>query len=214
MGQVFAAGCAGAVLLAAAVIAAPADGNAEEAAPDSPAAPFDPIQVPSGARPLAIAHVADIPRQLDAAIGRAQCRVEESQLKDRPVLIFRPADGYRVMALVPCQAIVSYSRAFLFDRTLQSEPSPMMFPVVAASGGFSASNTPGLMFWDPAGKTLTAWKGNDYCPARESRHTYRQAAGELNGFALVKVEYRDLRCTVPEVDWKIVWQATPWNLQP
>ncbi len=64
-------------------------------------------------------------------------------LKDKPVLIFRPADGYRVMAVVPCQAIVFYSRAFVFEHSIESEPSPMTFPVIAPSGGFSA-DLPGM----------------------------------------------------------------------
>jgi len=181
-------------------------------AQESIARDFDPIQIPSGGRPLAIANVGDIPRQLNAAIGRVQCRVETSMLKDMPVLIFRPADGLRVMALVPCQAIVFYSRAFMFDASIEVEPSPMAFPVVAASGGFSASPSPGLMVWDADSRTLTARRASDHCPARETRHTYRQGLGELNGFALVKVEYRDQRCTLPEAEWKVVWQASAWNM--
>jgi hypothetical protein len=196
------------VLVAACTLAAQASAAAQEA----DARDFDPIQIPSGGRPLRIERIEEIPRQLNAAISRAQCRVEEAVLKETPVVIFRPADGLRVMALVPCQAIVFYSRAFVFDRSIQFEPALMTFPVVAVSGGFSASDSPGLMSWDPDSKTLTAWRGNDYCPARETRHSYRQGLGELNGFALVRVEYRELRCALPEADWKIVWQAAPWNL--
>jgi hypothetical protein len=175
---------------------------------------FDPIQVPSGGRPLTIARSGEIPRQLNAAILRAQCKLSDSLLARRPVLIFRPADGYRVMALVPCQAITLYSRAFAFERSVESEPVPMVFPVVALSGGISASQLPGLMSWDPQSKTLLASRGNNVCPARGIRHTYRQGGGELNGFALIRVEHRELRCSAPETDWQTLWQAPSWNLQP
>jgi hypothetical protein len=197
-------------LFAAMMLAAAAGAGAQ----DARVGDFDPIQVPSGGRPLAIDRTEDIPRQLGVAIAHANCRVDDGVLKDKPVLIFRPADGYRVMAIVPCLAIVHYSRAFVFERSIQSEPSPMTFPVIAPSGGFSASDVPGLMSWNPETRTLTAWRGNDYCPARETRHTYRQASGELNGFALVKVEYRQTRCTVPEAEWRSVWEAVPWNPRP
>ncbi len=195
-------------LLTAILVAAQSGGMAQEAIQSA----FDPIQIPSGGRPLSIERRADIPRQLNAAVGRVQCRLDDDMLKDKPVLIFRPADGYRVMAVVPCQAIVFYSRAFVFEHSIESEPSPMTFPVIAPSGGFSASDMPGLISWDPESKTITAWRGNDYCPAREIRHSYRQGGGELNGFALVRVEYRDVRCGVPEAEWKTAWQASPWNL--
>ena len=186
--------------------------------PDAPSAIGAPIrtelQVPSGGRALAIIRIQDIPRQLDAAAERAKCQVAEHLLTNHPVLIFRPADGYRVMAVVPCHAIVPFSRAFLFEQSLESEPVPMTFPVVAPNGGISASSQPGLMTWDAQTRTLFAWRGNDYCPARELRHTYRQVGGELNGFALTRIEHRMLRCTTPEADWQALWQSPAWNLQP
>src|SRR5262249_50299747 len=98
------------------------------------------------------------------------------------------------------------------ERTIEAEPVLMTFPILAASGGFSASDAPGLMSWDADSKTLTAIRVTDYCPARETRHTYRQGLGELNGFALVRVDYRDSRCTAPESDGRGVWKASPWNL--
>jgi hypothetical protein len=172
------------------------------------------IQVPSGGRALTIARIEDIPKQLGAAVERTQCQVAEHLLTNHPVLIFRPADGYRVMAVVPCHAIVPFSRAFLFEHSLENEPAPMTFPVVAPNGGISASSQPGLIAWDAQTRTLSAWRGNDYCPAREVRHTYRQVGGELNGFALTRIEHRMLRCTAPEADWQPLWQSPAWNLQP
>ena len=179
-----------------------------------PAAEPDSIQVPSGGRPLVVTQIEAIPRQLKAAIDRNNCNVTVPVVAKYPVLIFRPADGRNLMAVVPCFGTTPDSRAFLFDRSVDVEPSPMTFPVVALTGGFSASSQPGLMTWEAQTRTLTAWRGSDNCPAREVRHTYRQGSGELNGFALSKVEHRRLRCTTPESDWQTLWQSPAWNLQP
>lgn len=198
------------------------DGVPPSLTPDEPvaavtapaAAEHDPIQVPSGGRPLIVARPSAIPRQLKAAIDRANCTLTEVLTARYPVLIFRPADGRRLMAVAPCFDAVPGSRAFLFDRSVEQEPSPMAFPVAAPTGGFSASLQPGLITWEALTRTLTAWRGSDQCPAREMRHTYRQASGELNGFALSKVEHRRLRCTTPEADWQTLWQSPAWNLDP
>jgi len=179
-----------------------------------PPTDHDVIQVPSGGRPFVVTQVDRIPRQLKSAIDRAACGPTDALVAKYPVLIFRPADGRRLMATVPCFGITPDSRAFLFDRSVEMEPSLMTFPVVAPTGGFSASSQPGLMIWEAQTRTLTAWRGSDVCPAREFRHTYRQGSGELNGFALSKVEHRRLRCTTPEADWQTLWQSPAWNLTP
>ena len=179
-----------------------------------PPTDHDMIQVPSGGRPFVVTQVDRIPRQLKTAIDRAACSPTDALVAKYPVLIFRPADGRRLMATVPCFGITPDSRAFLFDRSVEMEPSLMTFPVVAPTGGFSASSQPGLMIWEAQTRTLTAWRGSDVCPAREFRHTYRQGSGELNGFALSKVEHRRLRCTTPEADWQTLWQSPAWNLTP
>ena len=179
-----------------------------------PPTDHDTIQVPSGGRPFVVTQVDRIPRQLKAAIDRSNCSLADAVVAKYPVLIFRPADGRRLMAMVPCFGITPDSRAFLFDRSVEMEPSLMTFPVVAPTGGFSASSQPGLMIWEAQTRTLTAWRGSDVCPAREFRHTYRQGSGELNGFALSKVEHRRLRCTTPEADWQTLWQSPAWNLTP
>ena len=179
-----------------------------------PPTDHDSIQVPSGGRPFVVTQLDRIPRQLKAAIERSNCGLADALVAKYPVLIFRPADGRRLMAMVPCFGITPDSRAFLFDRSVEMEPSLMTFPVVAPTGGFSASSRPGLMTWEARTQTLTAWRGSDVCPARELRHTYRQGSGELNGFALSKVEHRRLRCTTPEADWQTLWQSPAWNLTP
>jgi hypothetical protein len=179
-----------------------------------PPTDHDTIQVPSGGRPFVVAQVDRIPRQLKTAIERSNCSLAEALVAKYLVLIFRPADGRRLMAMVPCFGTTPDSRAFLFDRSVEMEPSLMTFPVVAPTGGFSASSRPGLMTWEAQTQTLTAWRGSDVCPARELRHTYRQGSGELNGFALSKVEHRRLRCTTPEAGWQTLWQSPAWNLPP
>ena len=179
-----------------------------------PPADQDTIQVPSGGRPFIVTQIERIPRQLRTAVDRSQCNLNEAMVAKYQVLIFRPADGRNVMATVPCFGITPDSRGFLFDRSVETEPSLMSFPVVAPTGGFSATSRPGLMSWEAQTRTLVAWRGNDVCPARELRHTYRQGGGELNGFALSKVEHRQLRCTTPEADWQTLWQSPLWNLQP
>ena len=58
--------------------------------------------------------------------------------------------------------------------------------------------------------TLSAWRGSDTFPARELRHVYRRGGGDLNGFALSRIEQRQLcqlRCTTPEADWQMLWQS-------
>jgi hypothetical protein len=174
----------------------------------------DSIQVPSGGRPHVVTRTTEIPRQLKAAIDRGNCNVTDPLIAKYPLLIFRPADGRRVMAVVPCSAPTPDSRAFLFERSVELEPSPMLFPIVALSGGFSATNQPGLITWEAQTRTLIARRGSDHCPGLELRHTYRQGSGELNGFALSRVEHRRLRCTTPESNWQTLWQSPAWNLQP
>jgi hypothetical protein len=189
-------------------------GEPPNAATAPPPADQDTIQVPSGGRPFIVTQIDRIPRQLKAAVDRSNCSLNEALVAKVQVLIFRPADGRRLMATVPCFGITPDSRAFLFDRSVEVEPSWMTFPVVAPTGGFSASSRPGLITWEAQTRTLMAWRGSDVCPARELRHTYRQGSGELNGFALSKVEHRRLRCTTPEADWQTLWQSPAWNLQP
>jgi hypothetical protein len=190
------------------------DGDPTDTVVAVPAADHDPIQVPSGGRPLVVTRRDAIPRQLRAAMERFGCTISDSLIAKYPVSIFRPADGRNLMAVVPCAASTPESRAFQFDRSVDVEPSPMMFPVVAPTGGFSASIQPGLISWEVQTRTLVAWRGSATCPAREFRHSYRQSGGDLNGFALSRVEHRRLRCTIPEADWQTLWQSPAWNLQP
>ena len=121
----------------------------------------DTIQVPSGGRPFIVTQIDRIPRQLRTAVDRSHCNLNESMVAKYRVLIFRPADGRNLMATVPCLGITPDSRAFLFERSVEAEPSLMTFPVVAPTGGFSATSRPGLMSWEAQTGTLVAWRGSD-----------------------------------------------------
>jgi hypothetical protein len=174
-----------------------------------PPAKDDPVRVPANGEPLQIRRIADIPRHLRTAIDRAECPLLASILATTPAVIFQPSPAHRLMAIVPCNALITYSLVFLFDRTAEAEPRLVMLPVMSPAGGFSAADTPGLITWDAAAKTLTAVAENDYCNVRETRHTYRHGQGGLNGFALVKVEHRMQLCDT-EAPWQVVWEAQPW----
>src|SRR5262245_16879652 len=171
------------------------------------ATPVD--RIPPDGEPRRIARVAELPPQLLAAIRQAHCRHDDATLATFPIEIFRPATGFRAMAIVPCTGIVIYGRGFLFDGDARSEPRPMAFPVMALAGRLSTSETPGLLSWNRYAKTLVAVQGNDVCDGVVARHTYRhddrQATGDLNGFALTKVERGRLGCGAGE-NWQVIWE--------
>jgi hypothetical protein len=176
--------------------------------------PFAPIRTPPDGEPWRIERIEDIPPQLLSAIKRTYCRLDDSIFHEFPIQIFRPA-GSKPMAIVPCGAIIYYSYAFLFDRNIRDEPSLMMFPVMAFPDGFSASANPGLITWDPKAETLVAFRGHDVGCQPVWRHTYRHGRGELNGFALVKVERGRLHCgNDMDNQWQVLWEASPWNVPP
>ena len=172
-------------------------------------AQYEAIRLAADGEPVRFARIADIPRPLRAAIDRAECPLLDSILAQTPTVIFQPSSSHRVMAIVPCDALITYSLAFVFERTTEDVPRLVMFPVVAPSGGFTAADSPGLITWDAAAKTLTAIVENDYCGVRETRHTYQYGDGSLNGFTLVKVEHRKQMCE-SEAPWEPVWEAQPW----
>jgi hypothetical protein len=169
----------------------------------------DPIRLPVDGEPLRIRRIAEFPRRLRTAIDRAQCPLLDSILAQTPAVIFQPSPTHRVMAVVHCNALIAYSLGFVFDRTTETEPRLVMFPVMAPDGGFSASDTPGRINWDAATKTLTAVIESDYCMVPEIKHTYQHGRGDLNGFALVKVEHRRQLCE-GEAPWQLVWEAQAW----
>jgi len=168
-------------------------------------------RVPPDGQPWSIERAADIPPPLAAALAQAGCRQHDAMLLTFPIEIFRPAAGARPMAIVPCSGIVLHGRAFLFERGVASEPSPMAFPVMALPGRVSQSETPGFFSWDRAERTLVALNGNDVCEGTMSRHTYRydprHDGDDLNGFALVKLERGRLSCGGADHNWQVVWEA-------
>jgi hypothetical protein len=168
------------------------------------------LQLPGDGEPLRFSRLADVPRLLVHAVGRDRCQMLDSILRETPVVIFQPSPQHRAMAIVPCNGIVWYSLAFLYDRAMEQPPVPMHFPVAGGSEGFSATDSPGQMTWTPAAKTITALTVSDVCNVPERRHTYRHGTGDLNGFALVKVEQRRLSCEMQQEPWRVLWEAQAW----
>jgi hypothetical protein len=168
---------------------------------------FDPIRTLPDGQITRIERIEDIPRQLARAAKR-HCRLDESQLRELSIAVFRPAANARVLALVPCGTIIWYHMAFVFQR-VQNEPDVLGFSVVDAAGGFTVSERPGVMTWDPSTKTLVARGGNDMCTASVARHTYRYAPSQDAMFTLIRVE-RGQACRGDDAEWTVVWEAQPW----
>jgi len=83
--------------------------------------------------------------------------------------------------------------------------------MMALPGRVSASETPGLLSWNPNARMLVAVQGNDECDGVVARHTYRhdgrRSGDDLNGFALAKVERAKLGCFGARENWETVWEA-------
>jgi hypothetical protein len=166
------------------------------------------MPVPRDGQPWRIERIADIPAPLKSAIDRTQCRLEDSILHELPIQIFRP--GRPVIAIVPCGSIIFYGRAFVFERDQGIEPKPMLFPTLAAPSGFGNTDTPGVLAWDAATKTLTATRGNDVVGNDETRHTYRYDAGQANWLTLIRIETRKKEIGGSETEWTPIWEAQAW----
>ena len=162
--------------------------------------------IPDNGQPLRIDEIADIPAALRDAIERSYCKTGAAMLAVFPILIFRPAEGFAPMAVVPCEDLSLYSRAFLLPGAER-----MKFPVMAFAGRFDETEMPGYMSWDPRAKTLVALLGNEECGGTQTRHTYRHvgaAGAALNGFALAKVERGERGCGRDRLDtWQVIWEA-------
>ena len=168
---------------------------------------FDPIRTLPDGQITRIERIEDIPRQLARAVAR-HCRLDESQLRELPIAVFRPTENGRVLALVPCGTIIWYHMAFVFQRT-QNEPDLLSFPVIDPDGGFTVSQAPGVMTWDASTQTLVARGGNDMCTASVGRHTYRYSRTQAGMFTLIRVE-RGQACRDDDAHWTVIWQAQPW----
>ena len=104
-------------------------------------------RMPPDGQSRRIERIADIPPRLMQAIRQADCPLGEVMLFTFPIEIFRPAAGSNPMAIVPCAGIVLYGRAFLLDG--DAAPRALAFPVMALAGRVSASETPGVLTWNP-----------------------------------------------------------------
>jgi hypothetical protein len=86
----------------------------------------------------------DAPAPLQAAVRRDWGR-EPDLGADPAIQIFVPAPHARPMAIVHCGWIVAYSRAFVFERSLNGEPTLVRFPVITLPQGFTASEHVGFL---------------------------------------------------------------------
>jgi hypothetical protein len=165
-------------------------------------------RIPANGQPWRVESAQDVPPALAAALQQADCRQDDVMRLTFPIELFRPSTGARAMAIAPCRHIPIQGRAFMLDGN--GQPSPLAFPVMAFPGKVSASETPGLMTWNPYARTLAAIEGSDVCEGTLTRHTYRHdprhGGDDLNGFALVKLERGRLGCAIPDT-WQVVWEA-------
>jgi len=163
-------------------------------------------RIPPDGQPWRIDRAADVPPALAATLKQAECRQTDAMLVTFPIELFRPA-GSRVMAIAPCSGITLYGRAFTFEL---GTPRALAFPVMPFPGRVNASETPGVLAWNPFAKTLVALQGNDVCEGTVTRHTYRHderhGGDDLNGFALVKVERGKLGCNGASENWQVMWE--------
>jgi hypothetical protein len=166
-------------------------------------------RIPPDGQPWRIDRAADVPPALAAALKQAECRQTDAMLVTFPIELFRPA-GSRVMAIAPCSGITLHGRAFVLDGDTLAAPRALTFPVMPFPGRVNASETPGVLAWNPFAKTLVALQGNDVCEGTVTRHTYRHderhGGDDLNGFALVKVERGKLGCNGASENWQVIWE--------
>jgi len=166
-------------------------------------------RIPPDGQPWRIERAADVPPALAAALKQAECRQSEAMLLTFPIELFRPA-GSRVMAIAPCSGVTLHGRAFVFDYDTLTAPRALTFPVMPFPGRVNASETPGVLTWNPFARTLIALEGNDVCEGTVTRHTYRHderhGGDDLNGFALVKVERGKLGCNGASENWQVMWE--------
>jgi hypothetical protein len=97
----------------------------------------------------------DAPAPLQAALRR-DCGREPDPGVDPAIQIFVPAPHARPMAIVHCGWIVAYSRAFVFERGVNGEPTLVRFPVITRPQGFTTSEHVGFLSWDPETRTMMA----------------------------------------------------------
>jgi hypothetical protein len=168
-------------------------------------------RVPPNGQSLRIDRTADLPATFVAAFRRADCRQDDTMLFTFPIELFRPGTSSRPMMIVPCNGLALYGRAFVLDPGSPNEPRALVFPMMALPGRVSASETPGLLSWNPNARTLVAVQGNDECDGVVARHAYRhddrRGGDDLNGFALAKVERAKLGCFGARENWETLWEA-------
>ena len=94
---------------------------------------------------------------------------------------------------VPCSGIVLYGRTFVLDPGSPNEPRPLVFPILALAGRVSASETPGILSWNPNARTLGAVQGNDECTS-VTRRRPAPSGNYAHMFSMSADNHRPLDC--------------------
>jgi hypothetical protein len=136
--------------------------------------PRDPIKIPPVGEVVRYETVASIPRQIQRGIAALDCRLNETVLREAPVLMFRPPKSTKPVVLATCDGIMLRSYVLWFGHS-GSEPTVISLPVLRLPRGLSAMKSPGFMTWDSATNLLSAVSGNDLCgeDIYVVRHIYR-----------------------------------------
>src|SRR5262249_50382982 len=110
--------------------------------------------------------------------------------------------------------ITGYGQVYVFERSRFREPKIAMLPVAARGGGISSAEWLGILRWDPAAKTIVSTMVSDICTDMLLRHTYRHGSGDMNGFALIKIERGNTCVREEDMNLTTIWEAKPWDFQP
>lgn len=157
---------------------------------------------------ILIRSTVDIPALLRDALRVSRvCEPSDRIMGELPIITFQLAPNHHWMTVVPCEAVIAYSVALLFERGLTNLPSLMRFPTAAPSRQLTAQ--PGLLTWNTNTKTLVSFRISDLLIRGElpvTGHTYQYVGNtEFNGFALVKSDQGKL--TKEDGNWRVIWEA-------
>lgn len=171
-----------------------------------PRTDFDPVIIPDGVTEIRYRKSEEIPRQLRNAIGPS-CHYL-SRLDDLSIRVVRPVRGGPLIALVPCDGMITRSIAFSMSRS--TAPKAIEFVVGASPEGFGVTDDPGYLEWHSETQTLTATQFTDVTPGLELRHTYRHVGG-IFPFVLIGIESRPKSFGSPDQPWTPNWEAPNWG---
>jgi hypothetical protein len=207
-----------AVLVLLAALLSIGSGSAEER--KTTARESDPIRFAADQNEISISDRSQVPRQLQRAIERSNCRYTDEP-KLEPVRIIRTAIGRSqiVFALVPCVQIPYIPhQLFHFTPTTSHEPVAIALPTLSTGRGIGSSSRPGYLQWNAETQTLTSTYGSDLCPSPAVRHSYAvSTAGGLalntHPFVLVRADWAPEGCGGQGVSWRPFWETPTWSVE-